>query len=282
MINFFLYLLVFAVPHRIVDAEMTKFCANLAFLFTESNLLERYNLAKNAGFKCVETGFPFGFTREEVVKAKTSSGLEQVLINIYTGDVTKGELGFAALPGKEQEFKESIHKTIQYAKDLGVRKIHIMSGRVLEGVSQANDNAYLQNLKYAAGLLEKENIVGLIEPINSYSVPNYYMNSYKKAVEVVETIKSPNLKIMLDIFHLQHIQGNVSNTIKDLMKYIGHVQIAQVPNRNEPNTDGELNYKYILDLLRKEGYTDWIGLEYKPKSDTLKGLNWIKEMGYSL
>lgn len=261
---------------------MTKFCANLAFLFTETTFLERYQLAKNAGFKCVETGFPFGFTKEEVVKAKNVAGIEQVLINIYTGDVTKGELGFAALPGKEQEFEESIKKTIEYAKDLGARKIHIMSGKVSDKVSKDNDEAYINNLKYAVKLLEKEKILGVIEPINSYSVPNYYMNSYQKALEVVKAVGSPNLKIMLDIFHLQHIQGNVTNTIKDLIKYIGHVQIAQVPNRNEPNTEGELNYTYILDLLEKEGYNDWIGLEYKPKSETSNGLCWIKEMGYTL
>ncbi|XP_045475202.1 putative hydroxypyruvate isomerase [Harmonia axyridis] len=282
MINFYLYLLAFTLVHSTVDDKMTKFCANLAFLFTESTLLERYQLAKNAGFKCVETGFPFGISKEEIVKAKNTAGIEQVLINIYTGDVTKGELGFAAIPGKEQDFKDSIQKTIQYAKELGARKIHIMSGRVLGPVSKVNDEVYVKNLKYAVGLLEKENILGVIEPINSYSVPNYYMNSYNKAIDVVKTIDSPNLKIMLDIFHLQHIQGNITNTIKDLREYIGHVQIAQVPNRNEPNTDGELNYRYILDLLRSEGYTDWIGLEYKPKTDTSKGLSWIKDMGFDL
>ncbi|KAL3267738.1 hypothetical protein HHI36_006865 [Cryptolaemus montrouzieri] len=108
------------------------------------------------------------------------------------------------------------------------------------------------------------------------------MNSYQRAVEVVKKIGSPNLKIMLDVFHLQHIQGNITNTIKDLAKFIGHVQIAQVPNRHEPNHPGELNYKYILDVLEKEGYKDWIGLEYKPKTDTTSGLKWIQDMGYSL
>ncbi|KAL3267747.1 hypothetical protein HHI36_006874 [Cryptolaemus montrouzieri] len=127
-----------------------------------------------------------------------------------------------------------------------------MSGKLTDEVTKANDEVYEKNLKYAVKLLEKDNILAIIEPINSYSVPNYYMNSYQRAVEVVKNIGSPNLKIMLDVFHLQHIQGNITNTIKDLAKFIGHVQIAQVPNRHEPNHPGELNYKYILDVLEKE------------------------------
>ncbi|CAG9855206.1 unnamed protein product [Phyllotreta striolata] len=262
--------------------NMTKFCANLAFLFPERNLLERYQLAKDAGFKAVETGFPFGFEKDEVVKAKNAAGIQQILINIYTGDVTKGELGFAAIPGKENEFKSSIEKTIEYAKSLGAKKIHIMAGKLDGCPTEANDCAYENNLRYAVKLLEKENILGLIEPINSYSVPNYYMNSYEKAISVLKRINSPNLRLMLDIFHLQLIKGDITHTIQQLKEYIGHVQIAQAPNRNEPNTPGELNFKYILDVLSKEGYDCWIGLEYKPLGDTKEGLQWIQELGYNL
>ncbi|KAJ8945597.1 hypothetical protein NQ314_009120 [Rhamnusium bicolor] len=197
-----------------IDWKMSKFCANLAFLFPENSLLEKYKVAKDAGFKAVETGFPFGITKQQVVDAKNASGIQQILINIYTGDVTKGELGFAAIPGRENEFKRSIETTIDYAKALGAR--------------------------------------------------------------------NPNLKLMLDIFHLQLIQGNISNSIKELSEYIGHVQIAQAPNRNEPNSFGEINYKYVLETLQKEGYNDWIGLEYKPLGDTKDGLKWIEELGYNL
>ncbi|KAK9889656.1 hypothetical protein WA026_007034 [Henosepilachna vigintioctopunctata] len=265
-----------------ISYTMSKFCANLAFLFTERPLTERYQLAKNAGFKCVESGFPFGFTKEQVSQAKNAAGIEQVLINTYTGDVTKGEMGFAAIPGKEIDFRDSIKKTIEYAKAVGARKIHIMSGKILEEVTEIHHQTYENNLKYAASELEKHNIVAIIEPINKYSVPNYYMNSYKRALEVIRKINNPNLKIMLDIFHLQLIEGNVTNTIKDLKEFIGHVQIAQVPHRNEPNTDGELNYKYILNVLKNVGYDDWIGLEYKPKNDTSSGLKWIQEMDFIL
>ncbi|KAG5893635.1 hypothetical protein JTB14_015074 [Gonioctena quinquepunctata] len=262
--------------------NMSKFCANLAFLFPESPLLERYKLARDAGFKAVETGFPFGYTKQEVVDAKNDAGIQQILINIYTGDVTKGELGFAALPGKEAEFKKSIETTIDYAKALGAKKIHIMAGAVDSAVTTSHDEAYENNLRYAAQLLEREDILGLIEPINKYSIPNYYMNSYDKALSVIKKINSSKLKIMLDIFHLQLIRGNIANTIRELKDYIGHIQIAQAPLRNEPDTGGEINYKYVLETLKKEGYDDWIGLEYKPLGNTKDGLKWIKAMGYSL
>ncbi|CAH2012075.1 unnamed protein product [Acanthoscelides obtectus] len=165
---------------------MAKLCANLSFMFGEKAFLERYNLAKNAGFKAVESGFPYGISKQQVVDAKNAAGIDQILVNVYTGDVTKGELGFAAIPGKEQEFKDSLVTTLDYAKALGAKKIHIMAGKVNGQISPKHDSVYLDNLKYAAKILEKENILGLIEPINPYSVPNYYMNSYDKAISVID------------------------------------------------------------------------------------------------
>lgn len=158
-----------------------------------------------------------------------------------------------------------------------------MSGKVEGPVTEANDTAYENNLRYAVTLLEKENILGVIEPINKYSVPNYYMNCYNKALNIVKRINSPNLKIMVDIFHLQLIRGDITHAFRELKDYIGHVQIAQAPDRHEPNTPGEINYKYILESLKNEAnYTDWIGLEYKPLGDVKTGLKWINEYGYSL
>nr|CAH7749079.1 unnamed protein product [Callosobruchus chinensis] len=262
---------------------MAKFCANISFMFTENSFLERYNLAKSAGFKAVESGFPHGIEKEHVVDAKNAAGVDQILINVYTGDVTKGQLGFAAVPGKEKEFRDSLVRTLEYARALGAKKVHIMAGKVEEQITAKHDSTYVDNLKYAAKILEKENILGLIEPINGYSVPHYYMNNYEKAVSVIKQVDSPNLKLMLDVFHLQLIKGNITNTMKELKDIIGHVQIAQVPNRNEPNTYGELSYQYILKELKNVAvYDDWIGLEYKPASITTEGLEWIQEFGYSL
>nr|CAI5858197.1 unnamed protein product [Callosobruchus analis]CAI5863731.1 unnamed protein product [Callosobruchus analis] len=262
---------------------MAKFCANISFMFIEKPFLDRYNLAKSVGFKAVESGFPYGIQKEHVVDAKNAAGVDQILVNVYTGDVSKGQLGFAAIPGKEKEFRDSLVMTLDYAKALGVKKIHIMAGKVEEQITVKHDSTYVDNLKYAAEMLEKENILGLIEPINVYSVPHYYMNNYEKAVSVIKQVDSPKLKLMLDIFHLQLIKGNIINTMKELKDIIGHVQIAQVPYRNEPNTYGELNYEYVLKELKNvAAYDDWIGLEYKPALITTEGLKWIEEFGYNL
>lgn len=259
-----------------------KFASNLSFMFTETPaIIERYKLAKEAGFKAVESGFPFGYSIKDVSEARKKADIEQILINVYTGDVTKGELGYAAIPGEEENFKKSIDLTIEYAKALNCSRIHVMSGKVNQA-NTVNDNVYLNNLSYAAEKFQKENIVGLIEPINNITVPNYYMNSFQQGLQVVKTINSPNLKLLFDVFHLQQICGNITRNIKELLPYIGHIQIAQVPNRHEPNTPGELNYKYILSILEQEGYNGYIGLEYSPKSTSREGLGWVQEFGYKL
>ncbi|XP_069694497.1 putative hydroxypyruvate isomerase [Periplaneta americana] len=259
-----------------------KFCANLSFMFQETaSLLERYQLAKNVGFRAVECAFPYVHPVEEVVAAQKKADVEQILINVFVGDVTKGELGFAAIPGAEDKFKDSINLAVKYAKALNCSRIHVMSGAV-QKETEENAITYEKNLRHAVSVFEKENIVGLIEPINPYSVPKYYMNSYHKGLDLVKKVNSPNLKIMMDIFHLQHLHGNLALNIKEFLPYVGHIQVAQVPDRHEPNSSGEINYKYIFTLLEELGYDGWIGLEYKPAGLTKDGLTWVKELGQSL
>nr|XP_031826983.1 putative hydroxypyruvate isomerase [Nomia melanderi]XP_031826984.1 putative hydroxypyruvate isomerase [Nomia melanderi] len=259
-----------------------KFATNLSFMFMETPCIkERYKLAKEAGFKAVESGFPFGFSINDVSEAKKNAGIEQILINVYTGDVSKGELGFAAVPGEEENFKKSIDTTINYAKALDCKIIHVMSGKVNDP-THVNDDVYEKNLLYAVEKFQKEGITGVIEPINSITVPNYYMNSFEKGLKIVKKINNPSLKLLLDVFHLQQICGNITKNIKELLPYIGHVQIAQVPDRHEPDTPGEIDYKYILSVLEKEGYNGYVGLEYRPKSSSVKGLSWMQKYGYKL
>lgn len=155
-----------------------------------------------------------------------------------------------------------------------------MSGKLENLPTNEHRETFTSNLKYAASQLESENIIGVIEPINHYSVPGYFLNDYKFAIETIKKIGSDNLKLMVDIFHMQMICGNISNNLKDFSPYIGHVQIAQAPNRNEPFTDGELSYKYILSQLSAIGYDDYVGLEYKPLTSTVEGLKWVKDFGY--
>jgi len=261
-----------------------KFCANLNFLFVENttSMLERFRLAKAAGFRAVENSFPMDVSVDEAVRIQKETGLEVAMINISTGHLKGCEVGCTAIPDKENEFKSNLQRTIEFAKALNCKKIHLLAGKLQEAPTKDHHITYIKNLKYAASVLATEQMTGLIEPICKYGVPGYYLNSFDHAVEILEKVNSTHIKLLVDLYHLQHIKGNITNTIRDLMPLIGHIQIAQVPGRNEPNTSGEINYEFVFNLIKDVGYDDWIGCEYRPINGTVKGLNWVKECGYSL
>lgn len=245
-------------------------------MYQEANcLLERYSLAAKSGFTSVECAFPYSYSLEKVVQAKTDANVQQILINAPRGEAH--ELGFAAIPNMEDSFRSSIDLAVRYANALNCSKIHVMAGIVNHPV-EVNHESYENNLTYATQIFETKGIMGLIEPINKYSAPGYYLNSYERAIDVLNKINSPNLKLQLDIFHLQQIKGDLTNNIKRLLPHVGHIQLAQVPARNEPNTPGEIDYDYIFQLLEELNYNEWIGLEYNPKGDTDKGLSWIRNL----
>ncbi|CAH1729098.1 unnamed protein product [Chironomus riparius] len=258
-----------------------RFSANLGFLFRESsNILEQYRLAKLAGFSAVEHPFPeSNINHDELLAIKVESKLEVALVNIELDDA---KFGCASMPNKKNDFHQRLENTVKFAKKFDCKKIHLMSGKLESSPTNENRETFVANLKYAAPFLEKEGMIGVIEPINNYSVPGYFLRDYKFAIEAIKKVGSNNIKLMVDIFHLQMIQGNIINSLKDFAPYIGHIQIAQAPNRNEPNTDGELNYKYILAEISKIGYDGYIGLEYKPLTSTVDGLKWLKEFGLDI
>lgn len=259
-----------------------KFCANLSFMFQETtSILERYGLARECGFKGVECAFLYSYPVEEVVQTKTISELQQVLINVNPGDIENGELGFAAIPGQEDRFVDSLTQAITYSKALDCKLIHIMAGQVPKPTEE-NDRVYEKNLVLAASLLKEQNLIGVVEAINNISIPGYYLNDFHKGVEVVKKINSPHIKLLADIFHFQMMKVDLTKAITDAYPYIGHVQVAQAPDRNEPDTTGEIDYKQIFSLLEELGYDGWIGLEYKPAANTKSGLNWIGKMGFTL
>ncbi|XP_075233120.1 hydroxypyruvate isomerase-like protein Gip [Lycorma delicatula] len=262
-----------------------KFAANLSFLFQEitTSVIEKYALAQQAGFKAVESGNIYDYKIDEVVEAKTRANVEQIMINVFSGDNKKGEFGFAAIPGKEEEFKKSIDLSIKYAKALKCKKIHIMAG-VVHNPTAENDDTYEKNLSMASKLLEVEGITGLIEPINPYSLPGYYLNNYEKCINILKKIDSDSLKLQLDIFHLQLITGKLTINIREFMPYTGHIQVAQVPNRDEPDSPGEINYNYIFKIIEGTPYgvNDYIGLEYNTRDDSIKNINWVHDFGYKL
>lgn len=260
-----------------------RFCANLNFMFTEcADLLGRYRLARMAGFTGVEGPFPpEQVTADELAQVCRETGLEQVLMNIALGDAPEGQFGCAAIPGQEANFRTNLERTVEYAKAVNCKKIHIMAGKLASPPSTEHDSTYVKNLKTAASILEQNNILGVIEPINKYALPGYYLACYKKAIQVLQEVNSPNLKLMFDIYHAQHIRGDITKGFHEYGSFMGHVQLAQVPSRHEPDSEGELNYRYVLQALEASGYSDdWVGCEYKPKAGTEAGLGWLRSFGY--
>lgn len=261
--------------------KMLKFSANLGFLYTEgATVLEQYQLARKCGFKAVEHPFPKNVDHQKLLEYKNESNLELALVNIDTDPEAK--FGCASFPHQQDAFKRNFHTTLDFAKQFNCRKIHLMSGKLEHAPTKAHHETFLSNLRYAAGHLEREGVIGVIEPINSYSVPGYFLNDFSYAVDAIKSVGSENIKLMVDLFHLQMIRGNIVNSLKEFHPLIGHIQIAQAPNRNEPDSNGELNLKFILQELEKIGYHDFIGCEYKPLTTTSEGLAWINKFGFKL
>jgi len=254
-----------------------KLCANLSFMFQEHEcLLSRYRAAKEAGFTGVECAFPYTIDSTKVKETLDTLGLQQVLINAIPGD----NFGFGARPGEEDEFMSSLVGSLAYCKALGCNKLHMMAGKKMEGVGKEEAmETFKQNLETAIPLLEEAGVTGLIEPINKVSLPDYNMEDFSDAVNLVKQINHPNIRLQMDIFHLQQLEGNLSAKIVELLPHVGHIQIAQVPDRGEPDSAGEINYIDIFQLLQTLNYQGWVGLEYKPVNSTVEGLGWIKQMG---
>ncbi|XP_031755673.1 putative hydroxypyruvate isomerase isoform X2 [Xenopus tropicalis] len=192
----------------------------------------------------------------------------------FPGNIEAGELGLAAVPGRQDEFRTGLNEAV---------RIHIMAGRVPLGLERQNieeemEETFIENLQYAADILAQAGMVGLLEPINSLiSEPRYFLNTPQHAASILQKVKRPNLKLQMDLYHWQIMGGNLTQNIKTYFPLIGHVQIAQVPHRNEPDSPGELNFMYLFDLLQELGYQGYVGCEYKPQGDTAKGLGWMKK-----
>jgi len=254
-----------------------KFAANISLLFKEAGgLSQRYAAAAAAGFKAVECVFPYEESAEDLAAAKEAAGLQHVLLNAWPGDLKGGDAGLAALPNRVSDFRDSLEKTIQYALLLRCPRIHIMAGiRPSMWTDSAMEEVYVENLKYAADRLQKAGIMGLIEPVNSFlTLPQYYMDNADKAVSILNKVNHPNLRLQLDIYHLQLIQGNLTANIKKYLPYTEHIQIAQVPARHEPQSAGEVNYDYVFKLLEEEGYQGWVGLEFNPSGPSHDVKQW--------
>ncbi|MFZ6749364.1 hydroxypyruvate isomerase [Undibacterium sp. Ren11W] len=253
---------------------MTKLAANLSMLFTEHAFMDRFEAAARAGFRGVEFLFPYAFHADQIADKLNLYQLDLVLHNLPAGNWEAGERGIACHPDRIAEFKEGVDEAIRYAKVLGVKQLNCLVGITPKDVSQqAAQETVIGNLKYAADKLKLEGIRLLIESINTFDIPGFFLSHTQQAVELIAATGSDNLFVQYDIYHMQRMEGELINTIKANLALIKHVQLADNPGRFEPGT-GEINYRNIFTQLDAMGYEGWIGCEYKPKAGTLDGLGW--------
>jgi hydroxypyruvate isomerase len=254
---------------------MPKFAANLTMLFTEVDFLDRFAAASAAGFRGVEYLFPYAYPKEALAETLANHGLTQVLHNLPAGDWTKGERGVACLPGREVEFREGVAAAVAYAEALGCKQLNCLVGVTPKGADEKSIRSTLVgNLRFAAKALEDAGVRLLVEPVNRYDIPGFYLSQSRQTLDLFDEIGEDNLWLQYDVYHMQRSEGELAATIESLLPRIAHVQIADNPGRNEPGT-GEINYDFLFRKLDEIGYAGWIGCEYKPRSATLEGLGWF-------
>ena len=261
--------------------SMPRFSANLSFLFTEVGFLDRFAAAAQAGFRAVEFGYAYETPPREIAARLAEHGLAQVLINTPPGDLAAGERGLAALPGREDEFARSLATALHYAQALSCPRVHVMAG-VVRGDGGAESRAlhratFVRNLRLAAGEAGSRGLELTIEPINPRDIPGYFLNTQAEAHAIREEVGAANLKVQMDLYHAQIVEGDLSEKLRRWLPYIGHIQIAGVPGRHEPD-GGEIDYSYLFALLDELGYEGWVGCEYRPRNGTVAGLGWMKTL----
>lgn len=255
---------------------MPKFAANLTMMFNEHEFPARFVAASKAGFDAVEFLFPYDYSPSDVSNWLKENNLKNVLFNLPPGDWAVGERGISALPGREDEFRSGVAKAIEYALSLGTPQLHMMAGLIPSSSDLVlHRKTYLANMKFAAKELAKHNLNLLLEPINTRDMPGYFLNTQSQAHELLVECGEPNVKVQMDFYHAQIMEGDLTMTFEKYFKDIGHIQIASVPNRNEPD-DGEVNYPFIFKMLDEVGYQGWVGCEYRPKGNTVDGLTWFR------
>jgi 2-dehydrotetronate isomerase len=256
---------------------MPDFAANLSFMFTELDFLDRFQAAADAGFTAVEYLFPYDHKPEEIAQRLESAGVTQALFNLPPGDWGAGERGLAALPGRFDAVAAALERAMPYIAATQVGRVHLMAG-IADWVDPLAMAAYRKSLDHVAGRLAEAKVDLLIEAINPIDMPGYFLNSVDAAAGLIPALQLPNLKLQFDIYHCQIIHGDVTRRLRRLLPLIGHVQIASVPSRNEPDGE-ELNYPYLFQELDLLGYEGFVGCEYRPRGRTLDGLGWYVDRG---
>ena len=255
---------------------MPKFAANLSFLFTELPFPERFSRAAAQGFTGVEYLFPYDWPARDLADWLAAAGLQQVLFNLPAGDWAAGDRGLACLPARRGEFAESVEKALDYAVQLDCQRVHCLAGLRPHGVAEEVLTAtYVANLQYAADRFASIGATVLIEPINSrIDMPGYWLDDVARAFRLLAAVDRNNVRVQLDLYHAQIMQGDLARTLEAHIAQIGHIQIADNPGRHEPGT-GEIHYPYLFQLLDRLAYAGWVGCEYKPLTSTEAGLTWL-------
>jgi hydroxypyruvate isomerase len=257
---------------------MPKFAANLTMLFNELPFLDRFAAAARAEFEAVEFLFPYAFSVEEIKKRLDENKLTLVLHNLPAGNWEAGERGIACLPDRVDEFRAGVATAIRYAKALGVKQLNCLAGKAPQGVDRNElHQTFVANLRFAARELAACDLRLLIEPINTFDIPGFFLSRSQQAIEILDEVGAANAYLQYDIYHAQRSEGELGATIKKHLARIAHIQLADNPGRNEPGT-GEINYAWLLKYLDEIGYTGWIGCEYKPATSTELGLGWRQKL----
>lgn len=258
---------------------MPVFAANLTMMFNEWAFLDRFDAAAEAGFAAVEYLFPYEVAPEAIAERLARNNLQQALFNLPPGNWAAGERGIAALPGRFDALKSDVEQALDYAAATGVKRLHLMSGHADPHHEDAA-STYRRSVAYAAGRLAEKGIDLLLEPINGRNMPGYFLNDFGAAERLIADLGLPNLKLQFDIYHRQILHGDVVMALRRLLPITGHIQIASVPSRNEPDGE-ELNYPYLFEEIDRLGYGGFVGCEYIPRGRTLDGLDWFRPFARS-
>ena len=255
---------------------MPKLAANLSLLFPQIDFLDRFAAAARAGFGFVEYQLPYAWPSDAVAERARAAGVQVVLHNLPAGDAARGERGIACLPERRNEFREGVERAIEYATAARCPRLNCLAGVTAPDAPRAHHfETLVENVKFAAARLAAAGIELVIEPVNTRTVPGFFLTSSRQALEVLDAAGVANARLQYDIFHMQIMEGDLARTIERLLPRIGHIQLADVPDRHEPGT-GEIHFDFLLPQIDRMGYSGFIGCEYNPLGDTVEGLTWAK------
>jgi hydroxypyruvate isomerase len=258
---------------------MPRLAANLSMMFNEVPFLDRFAAARGAGFEAVEFLFPYAFPAAEIRKRLDDNGLAIALFNMPPGDWDAGERGLACLPDRVEEFRRGVGTALEYADALGGKLVHCVAGIIPAGVPQATAAAvYATNLAWAAERTHEAGVRIAIEPINQRDIPGFFLTSQAHGAAIAAAIGADRVGLQFDVYHCQITEGDITKRMEAFLPVIVHMQIADVPARNEPGT-GEIGWPYVFRRMDELGYQGWVGCEYRPAAGTVEGLGWRKRFG---